>query len=72
LNTNQEANETKIDEISDEEEHGIFFKTKRAKFDIDYELNLYSSMYATAIDEANPLVFWKSNEKVCIICLHSN
>jgi hypothetical protein len=51
--------------MSDEEEDSIFIQTKRTKFDIDHELRLYSSMYATAINEKNPLVFWKTNEKVC-------
>jgi len=43
----------------------IFVPAKRAKSTIEHELSSYRLMYNNAIEDRNPLIFWKNAEQGC-------
>jgi hypothetical protein len=66
LSTTEVQTEFNAIEEKDEDDKFKLFSSppKRAKSTMDHELLLYTSMYYNAVEDKNPLNFWKSAEQV--------
>jgi len=51
-------------EATDDFEFTMYVPIKRAKNSLDGEISTYASMYQSAANEQDPLIFWKNAEKV--------
>jgi hypothetical protein len=53
------------EEALEDDDDYLFMPVKRAKSTIDHEISLYSSMYKSAVEDHNPLNFWRAVNEVC-------